>query len=58
MFLECHIAQGRIFKGKWSEIVHNFAMDIDPGYKYIEMFTGGVQWYMMEPKEIYSSSNF
>ena len=35
IFLECNIAQGMIFKGKRSGIIHNFTMDVDPGYKYI-----------------------
>ena len=29
-------------------------MDVDPGYKYIEKFRGGVQWYMMQSKDIIS----
>ena len=58
IFLECNIAQGMIFKGKRSGIIHNFTMDVDPGYKYIEKFRGGVQWYMMEPKDIISSICF
>ena len=33
-------------------------MDVDPGYKYIEKFRGGVQWYMMESKDILSSICF
>ena len=44
IFLECDIAQGMIFKGKRSGIIHNFTMDVDPGYKYIEKFGGGIQW--------------
>ena len=40
-FLECDIAQGMIFRGKSSRIIHNFTMDVDPGYKYIEKFRGG-----------------
>ena len=32
-------------------------MDVDPGYKYIEKFRGGVQWYMMETKDFISSNN-
>ena len=48
IFLESNIARGMIFKGKRSGIIHNFTMDVDPGYKYIEKFRGGVQWYMME----------
>ena len=33
-------------------------MDVDSGYKYIEKFRGGVQWYMMQPKDIISSTCF
>ena len=33
-------------------------MDVDPGYKYIETLCGGVQWYMMETKDIISSISF
>ena len=58
IFLECNIAQGMIFKGKRTGIIHNFTMDVDPGYKYIEKFRGGVQWYMMEAKYIISSFCF
>ena len=47
-----------IFKGKRSGILHNFTMDVDPGYKYIEMFRRGVQWYMMEKRDNISSINF
>ena len=41
-----------IFK-KRSGIIHNFTLDVDPGYKYIETFRGGVQWYMMESKALF-----
>ena len=58
IFLECNIAQGIIFKGKRSGIIHNFNMDVDPGYKYIEKLRGGVMWYMMESKDIISSVCF
>ena len=58
IFLECNIAQGMIFKGKRSGIIHNFTMDVDPGYKYIEKFRGRVQWYMMESKDFISSICF
>ena len=44
IFIETDIAKGLIFKGKRSGIIHNFTMDVDPGYKYIEKFHGGVQW--------------
>ena len=58
IFLESKIARGMIFKGKRSGIIHNFTMDVDTGYKYIEKFRGGVQWYMMESKDITSSICF
>ena len=58
IFIETDIAKGMIFKGKRSGIIMNFTMDVDPGYKYIEKFHGGVQWYMMEPKDIISSICF
>ena len=55
ILIECNITRGMIFKGKRSVIIHNFTMDVDPGYKYIEKYHGGVQWYMMESKDIISS---
>ena len=58
IFLECNIAQGMIFKGRRSGVFHNFTMDVDPGYKYIEKFRGGVKWYLMESKDIISSICF
>ena len=58
IFIECDIAQGMIFKGKRTGIIHNFTMDVDPGYKYVEKFRGGVMWYMMESKDIISSVCF
>ena len=47
-----------IFKGKRTGIIHNFTMDVDPGYKYIEKFRGSIQWYMMESKNVISSICF
>ena len=58
IFLEFNIAQGMIFKSKISGIVFNITIDVDPWYKYIENFRGGVQWYMMESKDIISSICF
>ena len=58
IFLECDIAQRMIYKGKRSGILHNFTMDVDPGYKYIEKFRGNVQCYMMESKVVISSIPF
>ena len=57
-FIETDIAKGLIFKGKRSGIIHNFTMDVDPGYKYIEKFYGGVQWCLMESKDIISTICF
>ena len=58
IFIETDIAKGMIFKWKRTGIILNFTMDVDPGYKYIEKFRGGVQWYMMESKDIISSICF
>ena len=33
-------------------------MDVETGYKYIENFRGGVQWYIMECKDNNSSTCF
>ena len=35
-----------VFKGKGREKTHIFTMDVDPGYKNIDKFTGGFQWYL------------
>ena len=58
IFLETDIAQGMIFKGKRSGIIHKFTMDVDPGYKYIEKFQGRVHWYVMQSKDFVSSISF
>ena len=58
ILLECNIAQGMIFKSKRSRIIHTLSLDISPGYKFIEKFRGGVQWYMLEPKDVISSICF
>ena len=54
IFLECDIAQGVIFKGRKSNIVHNWTMTVDPDYKHLEKFSGGISWYMMQSKDIIS----
>ena len=54
IFLECDIAQGLIFKGRKSNIIHNWTMTVDPGYKYVGKFSGGITWYMMQSKDIIS----
>ena len=58
IFLECDIAQRMIYRGRRSGIIHNWTMTVDPGYKYVESFTGGITWYMMESKNFISSICF
>ena len=36
IFLECDIARGMIFKGRKSNIIHNWTMTVDSGYKYVQ----------------------
>ena len=38
LFIETDIAQGMIFRGRRTGFIHNFTMDVDPGYKHIEKF--------------------
>ena len=57
-FVDCNIAQGMIYRGKRSGIFHNWTMTVNPGFKYVESFTGGVTWYMIESKDIHSSICF
>ena len=33
----------------------NETMSVSPGYNYICQFEGGIQWYMMESKDVISS---
>ena len=58
IFLQCDIAQGMIFKCRKSNIIHNWTMTVDPGYKYGEKFSGGISWYMMQSKDLISSICF
>ena len=58
IFIECDIARGMIYRGKQSNIIHNWTMTVNPGYKYVERFFGGFTWYMMESKDIISSICF
>ena len=58
IFIECDIAHRMIFKGKRSIIIHNLTLDVKPGYKYIQKFPAGVQWYMMQSKDNISSICF
>ena len=58
IFIETSIAKGMIFKGKRSGIIMIFTMQVSPGYKLLNRFEGGVQWYMMESKDVISSISF
>ena len=33
-------------------------MTVDPGYKYVENFSLGISWYMMQSRDIISSICF
>ena len=58
IFIECNIAMGMVYRGKRSNIIHNWTMTLIPGYKYVERFYGGIIWYVMESKDIVSSICF
>ena len=52
--LKCDFVQAMVFKGRKSIIIHICTMAVDPGYKYVEKFSGGISWYMMQSKDIIS----
>ena len=56
--IECEVAEGIIFRGTRSRAIHNFTMDVDTGYRIVEKFRNGVQWYMMQSKDFVSSTSF
>ena len=56
--IETEISKGMIFKRKRTGIIHSFTMDVDPGYKNVEKFRGGVLYYIMESKDFFSSICF
>ena len=58
IFIECDVARGMIYRGRQSNIIHNWTMTVNPGYKYVERFAGEIIWYMMEGKDIISSICF
>ena len=58
IFIECDIARGMIYRAKQSNIIHNWTMTVNPGYKYVERFFGGISLNMMENKDIISSICF
>ena len=58
LFIETSIYEGIIFKAKRSGIFHNASMNVNPGYKFIEKFRGGVQWYRMRTNDFISIITF
>ena len=58
IFIETDVAEGMIFRGRRTGIIFNWQMDVNHGYKYIHKFRGGVQWYMLQNKDIISSISF
>ena len=56
--MHTNIAQGMIFESERSRILHNFTMDVNAGYKYIDSFRGCVQWYVMDRQDNISSICF
>ena len=57
-FLETDIAKGTIYKQKRSGIIHNWTITVNRGYQFPETFAGGVTWYMMETKGVFSRFSF
>ena len=47
-----------IFKGRRSGIIHNWTLTVDPDFKYVEKFSGGITWYMAETKDVISNIAF
>ena len=58
IFIEADIAKRIIFRVKRSGIIHNWSMNVNPRSKFVEKFSGGVTWHMMESKDIISSICF
>ena len=58
IFIETNIARRMIFKGKRSGILMNYTLSVLRGYKYICRFKGGIQWFMIESKDVFSCISF
>ena len=58
IFIHTDIAGAKIFKGRTTGIFRIFTMNVDPGYKYFETFRAGIQWYIMDSKDVISSICF
>ena len=57
IFIETDIAQGMIFKGRRSGIIHIFTINVSTGCKFIEKFRGGVSWFMLHNIDVISGIN-
>ena len=58
IFIETDIVSGMNIDGKRTGVIHNFTMDADPGYRYLEKFRGRIQWFMVESNDFISNINF
>ena len=58
IFSETDIAEEMIFESRRTGIIHNFTMDVNPGFKYMEKFRKCVQWNMMGSINFISSISF
>ena len=43
---------------KRSGVNHNWTMTVNPGYKYVESFAGGITSFMMEIKDVIPGKSF
>ena len=53
-FIETGIAKRMLFKGKRTGIIHKFSLNANSVYKFVERFSVGITWYMMETKDGFS----
>ena len=58
IFLDCDIAKGTIYKQKRSGKIHKWTMTVNPSYNYVESFSGGITWYLMQTTDAISSISF
>ena len=41
-----------------SGTIRNLTLDVDPGYRKLETFIGGIRWYKTESKDFVSNISF
>ena len=58
IFIGTDFAKRMIFRERRNGNIMNFTMQVSPGYNFVNRFDGGVQWYMMESKDVFSSISF